>query len=189
MIVDLMRNDVSRIARTGTVRVPALLTVERYATVLQLTSDITAQMRPGTGLAELFAALFPCGSVTGTPKARTMALIRELEDTPRGIYCGAIGWVAPPTEHGILAHAEGLGDPRARPARQGQQERPRPIRLAPIARVAESHELTPLRGACDNRGFARHNPPPKPNQEMESQTASVGHPAETCLAEIAKRWT
>ena len=94
MIVDLMRNDVSRIARTGTVRVPALLTVERYATVLQLTSDITAQMRPGTGLAELFAALFPCGSVTGTPKARTMALIRELEDTPRGIYCGAIGWVA-----------------------------------------------------------------------------------------------
>ena len=98
MIVDLMRNDVSRIAKTGTVRVPALLTVERYATVLQLTSDITAQMRPGTGLAELFAALFPCGSVTGTPKARTMALIRELEDTPRGIYCGAIGWVAPPTE-------------------------------------------------------------------------------------------
>ena len=99
MIVDLMRNDISRIARTGTVRVPALLTVERYATVLQLTSDITAQVRPGTGLAELFAALFPCGSVTGTPKARTMALIRELEDTPRGIYCGAIGWVAPPTEH------------------------------------------------------------------------------------------
>jgi para-aminobenzoate synthetase/4-amino-4-deoxychorismate lyase len=98
MIVDLMRNDIARIARTGTVRVPALLTVERYATVLQLTSDVTAQLRPGTGLAELFTALFPCGSVTGAPKARTMALIRELEDTPRGIYCGAIGWVAPPTE-------------------------------------------------------------------------------------------
>ncbi len=98
MIVDLVRNDVSRIARTGTVRVPALLTVERYATVLQLTSDVTAQLRPGTGLAELFTALFPCGSVTGAPKARTMALIRELEDTPRGVYCGTIGWVAPPTE-------------------------------------------------------------------------------------------
>jgi hypothetical protein len=83
--------------------------------------------------------------------------------------------------HGILAHAEGLGDPRARPACQGQQERPRPIRLASIPRVAEDNEVTPLRGARDNRGFARHNPHPEPNQEMESQTASVGHPAETCL--------
>jgi para-aminobenzoate synthetase / 4-amino-4-deoxychorismate lyase len=99
MIVDLMRNDIARIAGPGTVRVPALLTVERYPTVLQLTSDVTARLRPGTGLAELlFSALFPCGSVTGAPKPRTMALIRELEDTPRGIYCGAIGWVGPPTE-------------------------------------------------------------------------------------------
>ena len=81
---------------------------------------------------------------------------------------------------GILPHAEGFRDPRAGPAGQRQQHRTRPIRLAPIARVAESHELTPLRGARDNRGFARHDPPPEPNQEMESQTASVGHSAETC---------
>lgn len=98
MIVDLMRNDASRLAVTGSVRVPALFTVERYPTVLQLTSDITARLRPGTGLVELFTALFPCGSVTGAPKTSTMKLIAELEDTPRGVYCGAIGWIAPPSE-------------------------------------------------------------------------------------------
>jgi para-aminobenzoate synthetase/4-amino-4-deoxychorismate lyase len=68
------------------VRGPALLTVERHPTVLQLTSDITARLRPGTGLAELFTALFPCGSITGAPKTSMMKLIAELEDTPRGGY-------------------------------------------------------------------------------------------------------
>lgn len=97
MIVDLMRNDVARVAVPGSVAVPSLLRVERYPTVLQLTSEVTARMRPGTGLPDLFAALFPCGSVTGAPKARTMTLIRELENTPRGVYCGAIGWAAPPS--------------------------------------------------------------------------------------------
>jgi para-aminobenzoate synthetase/4-amino-4-deoxychorismate lyase len=96
MIVDLLRNDVSRVAQTGSVAVPALFTVERYETVLQLTSDVTARLRPGTGLVELFRALFPCGSVTGAPKASSMAVIRSLEPTPRGVYCGAIGLVGPP---------------------------------------------------------------------------------------------
>jgi para-aminobenzoate synthetase / 4-amino-4-deoxychorismate lyase len=96
MIVDLIRNDVARVARTGTVRVPELLRVERYETVFQLTSDVVARLRPGVGLTELFRALFPSGSVTGAPKASTMALIRELEPTPRGVYCGAIGFVGPP---------------------------------------------------------------------------------------------
>jgi para-aminobenzoate synthetase/4-amino-4-deoxychorismate lyase len=96
MIVDLMRNDISRVAEIGSVRVPALLQVEWFETVLQLTSDVTARLRAGVGLVELFRALFPCGSVTGAPKASTMALIRELESTPRGVYCGAIGWVGPP---------------------------------------------------------------------------------------------
>ncbi|HVH21506.1 MAG TPA: aminodeoxychorismate synthase component I [Pseudonocardia sp.] len=96
MIVDLMRNDVSRVAEIGSVRVPALLSVEWFETVLQLTSDVTARLRPGTGWVELFRALFPCGSVTGAPKPSTMALIRELEPTPRGVYCGAIGWLGPP---------------------------------------------------------------------------------------------
>ena len=96
MIVDLLRNDVARVAETGSVTVPALFTVERYETVLQLTSDVSARLRPGTGLVELFRALFPCGSVTGAPKASSMEVIASLEPTPRGVYCGAIGLVGPP---------------------------------------------------------------------------------------------
>jgi para-aminobenzoate synthetase / 4-amino-4-deoxychorismate lyase len=96
MIVDLMRNDVARVAEIGSVDVPALFEVERYETVLQLTSDVTARLRPGTGLVELFRALFPCGSVTGAPKASSMGIIRSVEPSPRGVYCGAIGLVGPP---------------------------------------------------------------------------------------------
>ncbi|WP_100497842.1 aminodeoxychorismate synthase component I [Geodermatophilus chilensis] len=96
MIVDLMRNDIGRVAEIGSVDVPALFTLERYETVLQLTSDVTARLRPGTGLVELFRALFPCGSVTGAPKASSMEIIRSLEPDPRGVYCGAIGLVGPP---------------------------------------------------------------------------------------------
>src|SRR3954447_25469677 len=96
MIVDMMRNDIARVAEIGSVEVPALFTVERYETVLQLTSDVTARLRPGTGLVELFRALFPCGSVTGAPKASSMEIIRSVETGPRGVYCGAIGLVGPP---------------------------------------------------------------------------------------------
>ncbi|MCX7888730.1 MAG: aminodeoxychorismate synthase component I [Rhodobacteraceae bacterium] len=95
MIVDLLRNDISRIARPGSVAVPALFAVETYATVHQMVSRITAQLPPGTGLAALMAALFPCGSVTGAPKIRAMEVIRALEPWPRGVYCGAIGWMGP----------------------------------------------------------------------------------------------
>lgn len=95
MIVDLVRNDVARIAATGSVRVASLCRAERYKTVHQLTSEVHARLRPGVGTVEVFRALFPCGSVTGAPKPRTMRLIRELEDGPRGIYCGAVGMVAP----------------------------------------------------------------------------------------------
>jgi para-aminobenzoate synthetase/4-amino-4-deoxychorismate lyase len=96
MIVDLLRNDLGRIAEVGSVQVPALFTPERYETVWQLTSDVTARPRPGTTLTDVFRALFPSGSVTGAPKRRAMELIAELEDEPRGVYCGAIGMVAPP---------------------------------------------------------------------------------------------
>lgn len=95
MIADLVRNDLGRVARTGTVRVPALFRVEAYPSVFQMTSLVTARTRPGVGLAELFAALFPCGSVTGAPKIRAVAAIRDLERFPRGAYCGAVGYVAP----------------------------------------------------------------------------------------------
>ncbi|ELP62600.1 aminodeoxychorismate synthase component I [Streptomyces turgidiscabies] len=95
MIVDLVRNDLARIATTGSVRVPSLCRAEQYETVHQLTSDVTAGLRPDAGLADVFRALFPCGSVTGAPKQRTMEIIRDLEDGPRGLYCGAVGMVAP----------------------------------------------------------------------------------------------
>ena len=95
MIVDLLRNDIGRIAQIGSVRVTELFRVERYPTVWQMTSTVTAQERPGTTLEDVFAALFPCGSVTGAPKISTMGLIAELEQQPREVYCGAIGVVLP----------------------------------------------------------------------------------------------
>ncbi|AEA59370.1 aminodeoxychorismate synthase component I [Burkholderia gladioli] len=93
MIVDLLRNDVSRVARTGSVRVPALFTVEPYASVWQMTSTVEAEARPEAGFAELLRALFPCGSITGAPKHSTMALIDVIESTPRGLYTGMLGWL------------------------------------------------------------------------------------------------
>jgi para-aminobenzoate synthetase/4-amino-4-deoxychorismate lyase len=95
MIVDLLRNDLGRIAETGAVHVPFLFKVERYPTLFQMVSTVAATLRPGTTLEEIFAALFPCGSVTGAPKVSTMRLIAALEDSPRGVYCGAVGFVAP----------------------------------------------------------------------------------------------
>lgn len=104
MIVDLLRNDLGRIARTGSVKVPALFEVNRFSSVLQMTSSIEAQLRPDLNLAEVMHALFPCGSITGAPKHRTMEIIRELETEDRGIYTGAIGWFDPP------ASKERIGD-------------------------------------------------------------------------------
>lgn len=95
MIVDLLRNDLSRVAEVGSVRVPRLFEVESYATVHQMTSTVIAHLREGIEFEELSAALFPCGSVTGAPKIRAMQIIHELESRPRGAYCGAIGWMAP----------------------------------------------------------------------------------------------
>ncbi|WP_138934522.1 aminodeoxychorismate synthase component I [Roseovarius arcticus] len=95
MIVDLLRNDLSRICSAGTVTVPELFTVESYSTVHQMTSLITGQMAAGVGLAEILAALFPCGSITGAPKLRAMQILAALEQAPREIYCGTIGWAAP----------------------------------------------------------------------------------------------
>jgi len=95
MIVDLLRNDLSRVATPGSVRTPALYDVETYRSVLQMTSTVEAVRRDGTGLADIMAALFPCGSIVGAPKLRAMEYIADLESAPRGIYTGAIGWAAP----------------------------------------------------------------------------------------------
>ncbi|WP_175909139.1 bifunctional anthranilate synthase component I family protein/class IV aminotransferase [Burkholderia sp. BCC1640] len=115
MIVDLLRNDVSRIARTGTVRVPALFSVEPYASVWQMTSTVEAGWRDGTTFAQMLRALFPCGSITGAPKHKTMELIDAIESTPRGLYTGAIGWLDAPTERASAGDASpddaaGCGD-------------------------------------------------------------------------------
>jgi para-aminobenzoate synthetase/4-amino-4-deoxychorismate lyase len=95
MIVDLLRNDLSRVAQLGSVRVPRLFELHALPTVWQMTSTVTAVSRAGLTLADAFAALFPCGSVTGAPKFRATQIIRELELTPRGWYCGALGLIQP----------------------------------------------------------------------------------------------
>ena len=95
MIVDLLRNDLSRLAEPHSVRVPRLFHTEAWPTVWQMSSDVVARTRAGTTLADVFAALFPCGSITGAPKVQAMRLINALEPEPRGIYCGAIGVVQP----------------------------------------------------------------------------------------------
>lgn len=98
MIVDLLRNDLGRLARTGSVEVADLFAVERYRTLQQMTSTVRARISSGASVAALMAALFPCGSVTGAPKRRTMEIIRTLEPSPRGVYCGAIGFRSPENE-------------------------------------------------------------------------------------------
>lgn len=95
MIVDLLRNDLGKVSIAGGVHVSSLFDLEQFETVWQMTSTVEASLRDGTSLAELMGALFPCGSVTGAPKIRTMEIIRELERFPRGVYTGTIGLLRP----------------------------------------------------------------------------------------------
>ena len=98
MIVDLLRNDIARIAKVGSVKVPALFAVESYATLHQMISRVVGDLVEPPSMTGLMGALFPCGSITGAPKIRAMEIIREVEPMPRGAYCGAIGWMAPDGE-------------------------------------------------------------------------------------------
>ena len=95
MIVDLLRNDISRLARVGSVKVPALFAMETYSTVHQMTSTVEGQLVDAPSMAGVMGALFPCGSVTGAPKIRAMEIIRTVVRRARGVYCGAVGWMAP----------------------------------------------------------------------------------------------
>ncbi|QKD02055.1 aminodeoxychorismate synthase component I [Mesorhizobium loti R88b] len=95
MIVDLLRNDISLISEVGTLEVPELFRIESYPTVHQMVSDVRARLLPGLSIRQVFAALFPCGSITGAPKIRAMEILHNLEGKPRDVYCGAIGWIAP----------------------------------------------------------------------------------------------
>ena len=92
MIVDLIRNDLGRLCDYGTVRVENLFEVERYPTLWQMTSTVTGQLRPEMGFEQILRALFPCGSITGAPKVHAMQLLAEIEQEPRGVYTGAIGY-------------------------------------------------------------------------------------------------
>ncbi|WP_408642907.1 aminodeoxychorismate synthase component I [Acidovorax bellezanensis] len=103
MIVDLLRNDLSRIAEPFSVKVPRLFHTQALPSVWQMTSDVQATTRPGTRLVDVFAALFPCGSITGAPKVAAMRMIQALEPSPRGVYCGAVGVVRPGADGGIQA--------------------------------------------------------------------------------------
>ena len=94
MIVDLLRNDLSRVCRPGTVRVPELFALEHFPTVHHLVSTVTGELEPGKGATDLLAAAFPGGSITGAPKVRAMQIIAELEPSRRGIYCGSIGFLS-----------------------------------------------------------------------------------------------
>ncbi len=98
MIVDLLRNDLGRICEYGSVRVDRLFAVEKYETLFQMTSQVSGALRPGLRYSDIFGSLFPCGSVTGAPKHRTIEIIRELERGPRGVYSGAIGYFSPARE-------------------------------------------------------------------------------------------
>lgn len=95
MIVDLLRSDLGRISKTGSVKPLKLFEIEKHKTLFQMTSTIKSRLKKGLGLTEIFANLFPSGSVTGAPKIRTMRIIEELEKEPRGIYTGAIGFISP----------------------------------------------------------------------------------------------
>jgi para-aminobenzoate synthetase/4-amino-4-deoxychorismate lyase len=95
MIVDLLRNDLGRICTTGSIQVEDLFSVERYETLLQMTSTVSGNLRKEIGCREIFQSLFPSGSVTGAPKIQTMGIIRKSESTPRGVYTGAIGYISP----------------------------------------------------------------------------------------------
>ena len=98
MIVDLLRNDLGRVAEFGSVRAERLLDLERYETLWTLTSEITARLRDDVDIPDVFAALFPSGSVTGAPKPATMEIIADLEHSARGVYCGAVGYIGPATD-------------------------------------------------------------------------------------------
>jgi para-aminobenzoate synthetase component 1 len=115
MIVDLVRNDLSRVCRPGSVTVPSLLAVEPHPGLVHLVSTVRGELADRRGWADLFEAAFPPGSVTGAPKSSALRIIEALEKEPREVYCGAVGWVDGDTGHGELAvairtfWADGLG--------------------------------------------------------------------------------
>ena len=150
MIVDLMRNDLSRVAVPGSVRVDAPFAVESYPTVHQMVSTVRATLLPGTGACDLVRALFPCGSITGAPKIRAMELIDGAERDARGPYCGAIGWIDGGT--GDAAFNVAIRTMRLTP---GENGRGRAVMGVGSAIVADSNALAEWRECLVKGDFVR----------------------------------
>ncbi|MFU7526899.1 aminodeoxychorismate synthase component I [Qipengyuania sp. ASV99] len=151
MIVDLMRNDLSRVAVPGSVQVDTPFSVETYPTVHQMVSSVRATLAPGNGPAELIRAIFPCGSITGAPKIRAMELIESVERDARGPYCGAIGRIG---ADGSAAFNVAIRTLRLTPIENGQGSA---VLGVGSAIVADSDALSERRECEVKAGFARHS--------------------------------
>ena len=151
MIVDLIRNDVSRVARAGTVRVEAPFAIESYPTVHQMVSTVRAALEPGRTALDLIRALLPCGSITGTPKIRAMELIAEVEPSPRGPYCGAIGRI---DASGDSAFNVAIRTLRLTPGEAGSG---RAVLGVGSAIVADSDAMSEWRECLVKGGFVRQS--------------------------------
>jgi para-aminobenzoate synthetase/4-amino-4-deoxychorismate lyase len=149
MIVDLLRNDLSRVAEPGSVRVDDLFTIESYPTVHTMVSTIRAELQQGKGAIDMIRALFPCGSITGTPKIRAMELIHEVERDPRGPYCGAIGRI---DANGDAAFNVAIRTIRLTPGENGRHHA---VLGVGGAIVADSEGMAEWREAQVKGGFAR----------------------------------
>ncbi|MXO75591.1 aminodeoxychorismate synthase component I [Altererythrobacter aerius] len=154
MILDLMRNDLSRVAEAGSVRVEAPFAVESYPTVHQMVSTVRARLSPGQGAMDLVRALFPCGSITGAPKIRAMEIIGGVERDARGPYCGAIGRIGPPDGDG---QGEAAFNVAIRTVRLTEIENGQGTAVLGVgsAVVADSEPLPEWRESLLKAGFAR----------------------------------
>ena len=159
MIVDLMRNDLSRVAEAGSVQVDKPFNVETYPTVHQMVSTVRADLRPNTSLPDMLRAIFPCGSITGAPKIRAMELINQIERSARGPYCGAIGRVGPPPKNndssnsiGTVAFNVAIRSLRLTP---GENAHGRAVLGVGSAIVSDSQALPEWRECLVKGGFAR----------------------------------
>jgi para-aminobenzoate synthetase/4-amino-4-deoxychorismate lyase len=158
MIVDLMRNDLARVAVAGSVAVDAPFTVDSYPTVHQMVSTVRARLAPGKGVIDLVRALFPCGSITGAPKIRAMELIAATERDARGPYCGAIGRIDPPDRSGSASAAFNVAirTLRLTPIENGQG---RAVLGIGSAIVADSDPMAERRECEVKAGFVRRAAP------------------------------
>ncbi len=163
MILDLMRNDLSRVANPGSVEVEAPFSIETYPTIHQMVSSVHAMLQPGKGAVDLLRALFPCGSITGAPKIRAMELIAGIESGPRGVYCGSIGHIEP---SGDAAFNVAIRTLRLSPGKDGGGSNGggRAVLGVGSAIVADSEALPEWRECLIKGGFVRESEARQPGE-------------------------